>query len=91
MATLSKNGTEVARLIKHLPDGENTTENVVRLSVRSNGYILKASYCTFKGDSFSKPRRHTWGWKRYAKLKEGGNVDRLIEQYIANGYQPENK
>jgi hypothetical protein len=89
MATLSKNGTEVARLIKRLPDSDNTTDNIVRLSIRSNGYILKANYCTFKADSFSSARRHTWGWKRYAKLKQGGNVERLIQQYIAIGYQVE--
>ena len=91
MATLSKNGTEIARLIKHLPDSENTIHNVVRLSIRSNGYILQANYCTFKADMYCGERRHTWGWKRYAKLKPQGNVERLIAQYVANGYAIESK
>lgn len=89
MATLSKNGTEIARLIRHLPDTEDATDRVVRLSVRSNGYILKASYCTFKLSQSFGPKRHTWGWKRFAKLKENGNVDRLIENYLQQGWQKE--
>lgn len=69
MAALSKNGTELARLVRVSSTPSMAGEMLeVQLSVRSNGWILKASRWVGRNE------RLAWGrWKRF-KPFDGGTV-----------------
>lgn len=59
MATLSKNGTELARLAIEIMGNSHQKQVIKIISFRSNGWILKKY----------KHTDHTTGWKRDIKYK----------------------
>lgn len=83
MATLYKNGTELARVQKHSnrTDQWGATEYTITRACMSNRRILeKVSYR-------SGGVTHHGTWKRYSKLKEDATTAGWLKAYLAHGWQ----
>ena len=91
MAALSKNGHEIARLTKQVetPGDELTVWERTEYSVRSNRWILRKRTVRFRADKYSAARTHSYGWKRYGRLKPDGNLDRWLQAHADRGFTVE--
>ena len=85
MATLSKNGYEVARLTKQVdtPDDTLTVWERVEYSVRSNRRILVKRVVRFRGND---NHVQTYPWKRHGRLKIDANLDRWLQAHADHGF-----
>jgi hypothetical protein len=73
MAALSKNGTELARLIRVKRVAENEPSLETTLSIRSNGWILKRT--RWLGSS-------TGAWKQWQQWKAFGRETSTLPQVV---------
>ena len=88
MATLSKNGYEVARLTRQVdtPDDTLTVWERVEYSVRSNRRILKKRTVRFRASGGMSADTHSYGWKRHGRLKIDANLDRWLQANADHGF-----
>lgn len=80
MATLSKNGTELARYVRVMDC--DTGVLTITLSVRSNNHVLRKNQI-HRWDG----TRHEYGWKRFVKLKHGVDMVKVQEYFENGGYE----
>ena len=88
MAALSKNGYEVARLSRQVetPDDDLSVWERTEYSVRSNRWILVKRVVRFRATDHHV---HTYPWKRHARLKVDGNLDRWLQVHADRGFDVE--
>lgn len=78
MAKLSAHGTEVARFEKVVDNSR------IILSLRSDRHLMRNVALTL--DAFGSTRTTYTGWKLYKKMKEGYDLNRVVESLTAAGF-----
>lgn len=91
MAKLSAHGYEVARYEKETetPNGQFTVWEKKTYAIMSDGRILSKNDAKFRPASWeTKPRHHSWGWKRGKKVADTSfkTVEGIISFLISKGY-----
>ena len=90
MAKLSARGRkELARLAKEkaTPDGDLTIWEKSTITLMSDGNVLRKLDCRFKPDQYDpNGRLHSYGWKKYGKIKAGVSTEQFVEIYQKSGY-----
>ena len=88
MAVLSKNGHEVARLTRQRPTDDDgfSLWRRVEYSVRANRWILQKLTVRFPGTEYKGEYSHNYGWKRHARLKVTGNLERWLQSKVDRGF-----
>lgn len=80
MATLSKNGIEIARYEKHITESDGVVRSAY-ISLRSNGWILQKNAIKYLNGA-----RHDWGWKRRSKAKQTSDLGAVDRYFGRLGY-----
>jgi len=66
--------------------GSSSTDwSRITLALMSDGAVLRKLDVRFKFDG----RKHSYGWKNYAKAKPGLTPERFVEVFTARGYTVE--
>lgn len=92
MAKLSARGrTEIFRLIRHLPDDKDATNNKQFLVLMSDRNILFKRTHDWKPDSpgassFGGSNHWSSGWTRYAKMKKGVTPEQWLAHKLEGGW-----
>jgi hypothetical protein len=80
---------ELARVekVEDVQDAESGVEwRRVTFTLMSDRKVLRKLDVRFRADSFSGPRKHSYGWKNYSKVKEGVTPEQWVEAMGKAGF-----